>query len=506
MIQLLDVNGLSVSYGQPTPAVSDISFSILPGEAVALVGPSGSGKSSCASALLGLLPQREARVRGEARYQLKNGGAVELIGAGPSELRGIRGREIGMIFQEPAAALNPVLTCGHQLRETISRLRPDRVDSQTYFDDLLSQVELDAIRGRLLTAMPGQLSGGQLQRLMIAMALAGQPRLLIADEPTTALDSITELEIVRLLDSLRRDHNMGLLFITHDQGLIRRVTDRSVTLSGGSTVVQPTSRRRSPTTRAPQPAGPKQPLVEVRSLSIRFADSAAGESAVTDCSFTIQEGEWMGLIGPSGCGKSTVANWLTGLRLATAGEIVREGKTYPATSSPQQVRHLVGGQMIFQDVYGSLNPRLSVRYAVREALPGRCPKQVDELLAAVGLSPDRYARLRPHQLSGGERQRLAIARALAADPRVLICDEALSGLDIPLREEVLSVLKRVCTERGIGVLLITHDLELARKATDWLLLMEAGQIVERGPVEKILSNPDSELGHRLVATLRLRQQ
>ncbi|WP_116105764.1 ABC transporter ATP-binding protein [Lewinella sp. IMCC34191] len=505
MIELLNVNGLSVSYGQPTAAVSDVNLAVLPGESVALVGPSGSGKSSCAAALLGLLPKRGVQVRGEARYQLKDGRLIELINAPAVDLQRIRGREIGMIFQEPAAALNPVLTCGYQLREAIDRLKPNGVESEAYLERLLAQVELDTIRDRLMTAMPGQLSGGQLQRLMIAMALAGQPRLLIADEPTTALDSITELEIVRLLDALRRDHHMGLLFITHDQRLIRRVTDRSVTLSGRSAERQSAGEGRTETKDVPEVVGKVKTLVEVRSLSVRFADAVGEESAVNDCSFTLAAGEWVGLIGPSGCGKSTVANWLTGLRTATAGEIIFKGKSHPAGSHPAKVRQLIGGQLIFQNVSASLNPRMSVRDAVREAVPGRIKGVAEELLSGVGLPPERFAALRPHQLSGGERQRLAIARALAAQPRVLVCDEALSGLDIPLRKEVVGVLKKVCSERGIGVLLITHDLELARTVTDRLLLMENGRIVERGPVEKILNHPDSELGHRLLATLKLRQ-
>ncbi|PPK86715.1 peptide/nickel transport system ATP-binding protein [Neolewinella xylanilytica] len=507
MIELLNVTSLTVAYGRAQPAVEGVNFSVLPGEAVALVGPSGSGKSSCAAALLGLLPKKSSTVTGEARFQRKNDGVVELLGAGPLDMQAIRGREIGMIFQDPSAALNPVLSCGHQLREAVRQLKPPSKDEDAYIVELLDQVELSVLRCRLMTAMPGQLSGGQLQRLMLAIALAGQPRLLIADEPTTALDSITELEIVRLLDTFRRERNMGLLFITHDENLIRRVTDRSVTLPGAG--------GRSGVRQLGADAGampvhnkelPPVSLIEVSNLSIRFADAEMGDPAITDCGFRLMQGEWIGLIGPSGCGKSTIAKWLSGLSPAAGGTLRCGDFTFPATAPSTTIRKAVRAQMIFQDVLASLNPRMTVRQCIREATPDQDVGRTEDLLQAVGLTPERHGRLKPHQLSGGERQRLAIARALAAEPRILICDEALSGLDVLLRSEVVGVLQRVCAEKAITVILITHDLHLARSATDRLLLMEAGRIVERGSVEKILTSPESDLGRKLVATLELRQQ
>ncbi len=471
---------------------------------MALVGPSGSGKSSCASAMLGLLPTYSSKIGGEALFSRKQGTAVDLLSASSSDLQEIRGREIGMIFQEPMAALNPVLSCGQQLREAIRHLKPSQEDEDTYMRELLAQVELDKLLPRLLTAMPGELSGGQLQRLMLAMALAGQPRLLIADEPTTALDSISEAEIVRLLDRLRQEKNMGLLFITHDESLIRRVTDRTVSLSDRKKEnFVAASAGRSP---SPKPLSPPVLLLEVRNLSIQFQDAKQEKRVVHNCDFNLSEREWLGLIGPSGCGKSTVAGWLTGLRSATEGWLTVGETTVPASAEPAVVRSTAQAQLIFQDVYGSLNPLLSVGRCVREAVPGYDASTAHNLLASVGLEPDRYAHLRPHQLSGGERQRLAIARALASQPRVLICDEALSGLDRPLRGEVVNVLKLVCEERGIGVILITHDLELARTCAHRLILMEEGNIVERGTVETVLTNPTTELGRRLVATLELRHQ
>ena len=496
-----------MAYGRQRPVVENVSFSVLPGESVALVGPSGSGKSTCAGAVLGLLPPSATQVSGEAIFGFADGSAVDLLRIRPSKMRRVRGREIGIIFQEPSAALNPVMSCGAQLREAVRRLGPENQDEESYMSELLERVELSALEPRLRTAMPGQLSGGQLQRLMLAMALAGRPRLLIADEPTTALDSITEAEIVRLLDTLRRDQRMGMLFITHDQRLIRRVTDRTVALKKEYREPRQISLRRSA---GKEPSGephrtpPK--LIEVEDLHIQFADEIGEAKAVRGCSFHLGEGEWIGLVGRSGCGKSTVAAWLSGLRAAQSGRLRSRDREIEATAQPRELRAVARAQLIFQDVYGSLNPRLSVRTAIREVMKKRSRQRADRLLEAVGLDPDRFGNMHAHQLSGGERQRVAIARALASEPRVLICDEVLSGLDVPLRREVVSVLKDVCAERKIGVILITHDLELARTATERLLLMEQGQIVEEGRVEDVFTQPRTELGRSLLRALHLRQQ
>ena len=507
MTELLNVRNLSVAYDRRRPVVENLSFSVLPGESVALVGPSGSGKSTCAAALLGLLPPSVSRINGEALFLDAEGSAVDLLRSRPARMRRLRGREIGIIFQEPAAALNPVLSCGVQLREAVARLAPPDVDEETYRHELLARVELEGLESRLMTAMPGQLSGGQLQRLMLAMALAGQPRLLIADEPTTALDCITEAEIVRLLDALRRDQRMGMLFITHDQRLISRVTDRTVRVraeeSSPPTVVlqRGAGKKASDKTEQALP-----PLIEIDDLHIRFSDDLGSAQAVRGCSFQLGEGEWIGLVGRSGCGKSTVAAWLSGLRTAQSGRLRSQEREIQATAPPRELRAVARAQLIFQDVYGSLNPRLSVRTAIREVMTKRSRERADRLLTSVGLDPERFGDMHAHQLSGGERQRVAIARALASDPRVLICDEVLSGLDVPLRMEVINVLKEVCAARGIGVILITHDLELARVATDRLLLMEDGHIVEEGRTEDVFSQPRTELGRSLLRALRLRQQ
>ena len=500
MLELLTVNRLQVAYGAGEPVLPPVSFAVLPGEAVALVGPSGSGKSSCVAALLGLLNPRTSQVTGEARFQRSDGTSVNLLTARKKDLRRIRGREIGLIFQDPAAALNPVLACGRQLREAILNLQPLHPDPDALMAELLRQVELEDIAPRVLRSRPGKLSGGQLQRLLIAMALVGEPRLLVADEPTTALDSLTEAEVIGLLDRLRRERQMGLLFITHDRRLIHRMTDRVVNVGlqkkhlGGDAGAIPSLPPRADTGNQ----------IEVTNLRIRFADAEPEGAAAVACSFSVGAGEWVAMLGRSGCGKSTVAAWLAGLLPADAGLVKVGSQSLPATASPSEIRRLAGVQLIFQDVQGSLNPQLTCLRTVREALPGRNRATAAELLGKVGLEPERFAKKLPAQLSGGERRRLAIARALAAQPRILVCDEALTGLDPPLRLEILDLLRTVCTGQGIGVLFITHDLSLARRCAHRLLLMEAGRIVERGPVSAVLENPRTELARRLVATLDLR--
>ena len=497
MPELLNVNDLCLSFGDADPVVDGLSFSVAPGESVGLIGPSGSGKSITTHALLGLLPPGGRIRRGGAAFLRKNGHYINLLEASERDRHAIRGREIGLIFQEPQSALNPVISCGRQLREAVRQLDGGG-DTEETVDDLLRQVGLFDLRRRVERALPGELSGGQLQRVVIAMALAGRPRLLIADEPTTALDSLTEREIVVLLDDLRRRRGMGLLFISHDEGLITRITDRQVVLAAarpaagvgaGAGVVKPrvaASLDRSP--------------IAVRGLTVTYA--AADIPAVSDCSFEIAPGSWVGLIGPSGCGKSTVANWLVGLVRARSGEFRVGGRTLSATADGPEIRHATGAQVIFQDVYGSLNPRLKVGEAVREVAGWRRgAAEMKELLASVGLPADEYAGKYPSQLSGGQRQRVAIARALAAGPRLLICDEALSGLDLPLRLEVRNLLKTVSRARGISVLLITHDLRTARDCTDTILLMDQGRIVEAGPSSRVLYAPQSTLGRRFVDAL-----
>ncbi|THH41288.1 ABC transporter ATP-binding protein [Neolewinella litorea] len=504
MSELLHVEDFCLSFPDLPPVVEGLSFSVAPGEAVGLVGPSGSGKSLTAYALLGLLPGTASIDRGRAAYHRKDGTAVDLLNLSEAERVRVRGREIGYVFQEPQSALNPVLSCGRQLREAVHHLGDPGQDAEVTLTQLLEKVGLASIRERVLVALPRELSGGQLQRVLIAMALAGRPRLLVADEPTTALDSLAEAGIVRLLDKLRRENDMGLLFIAHDEALLTRVTDRLVQIRPSSGAAAPISKASSgapgagaAVSRAQRAQG--EVVVEVSELMIQYTPEAA--AAVSNCSFAIRSGQWVGLIGPSGCGKSTIAGWLVGLVSAQRGSVtVAEGRL-PASADGSSIRRLVGGQLIFQDVMGSLNPLLTVGEALEEIAQCHGNDSVEELLQSVDLPPERFRQKYPNELSGGQRQRVAIARALAARPRILICDEALSGLDIPLRHEVVRVLQRVCRRRGVGVLFITHNLRLALTYTDSVLLMDDGRIVERGLPEEILHHPKSELGRRLTEAL-----
>lgn len=505
----------SLRFGADPPVVDGLNLRIGPGEATGIVGPSGSGKSLTARAIAGILPAG-------AREQ----GAL------------IRrpGLRTAMIFQEPLAALNPVHRCGDQLLESIRHLRPDlrgAAARRNCRDEWLDRVELGGPdRPRILRAYPHQLSGGQRQRILIAMALCGRPDLLLADEPTTALDTITQAEILRLLDRLRRDLGMALLFITHDTALLAGLVDRTLHFRSGRVQEPPRTERttlplssppelgdspqqatRYPKTpRYPQlpepPDGTTEsaggaPRLSVRNLSVVFPppptlpwrSAAPPTPAVRDLSLRARPGEWLALVGPSGCGKTTTGRCLAGLQPARAGTLQLGATSYDLRTA----RPRPGVQLIFQDPYGSLNPRHRVSRILGEARRvSRHPESPAELLAAVGLGAD-YLRRRPAHLSGGERQRVAIARSLAAAPQLLICDEAVSALDAPLRRGVLDLLDRLRRERGITLLFISHDLGAVAERADRVLVMDGGQIVERAAPADLLARPAHPLTRRLIA-------
>nr|WP_256534145.1 ATP-binding cassette domain-containing protein [Lewinella sp. JB7] len=492
---MLHVTDLSIAIGEGAPVVDGLSFSIAPGETVGLVGASGAGKSLSAAALLGLLPAG-ARVRGgRAIFRRKSGESVDLLALRARQYTALRGREMGLVFQETQAALNPVLSCGSQMREAVRRLRPDMPDPKSYVSELLERVELAPLGDRIMRALPNELSGGELQRLLIGMALIGEPRLLIADEPTTALDSITETEMVRLLDRLRRELGMGMLFITHDARLLTRIADRVVPIGPPPTTTVESMDR--PLARST----PARVLVDVRELTVTYPGRE--QPAVSRCSFRIAEGEWLALIGPSGCGKTTLAHWMVGLRPALSGSLQVEGLAQPATLTGRTIRTMTGAQIIFQDVNGSLNPGMSVGATLREVTKLHGSGDAAAFLRRVNLAPERFLERYPHQLSGGERQRVVIARALAAKPRILICDEAVASLDLPLREEIQALLKQIGLRDRIGILFITHDLHQVVRFADRVLLMNQGRIVEQGSATDILRAPATDVGKRLVAAARL---
>ncbi len=501
MEPLLQVDRLSIAFGSNPPVVQGASLTLRRGEALGIVGASGSGKSLTALALVGLLPAG-AQVQGgqltfsptpERTYDLRL----------PADLRSVRGSGIGMIFQEPLTALNPVHRCGAQLLEAVVHLRPEisrKADRAELVREWLGRVELGDRADHILRAYPHQLSGGQRQRVLIALALIGEPDLLLADEPTTALDTVTQREILLLLDRLRQDLGMALLFITHDRDVLRQVTDRHLTMERGrlteeSVKLAPAHRRPVTPTPGGSSANPSIPSsftpFAVQELTISYGPT----TVVRDFDLTVNPREWLALVGSSGCGKTTVARCLAGLVPARTGKL-----TTDTVHDLRVARPRPGVQLIFQDPATSLNPRHSVRTILREALRAAKSRiSADALLIDVDLSPNEYLDRLPHQLSGGQRQRLAIARALAAEPQLLICDESVSALDAELREGILELLDRLRTERDISILFISHDLSVVAERADRILVMDAGRIVESAAPKALLSAPRSAAAKALVA-------
>ena len=499
MTDLLRVSNLTLAYGTAPALVCDLSFELVPGESLGIVGPSGAGKTLVVSTLLGLAPSAVRVREGHAAYQLKSGVAVNVLELGRKERMALRGREIGMVFQEPRRALNPVLSCGRQLREAARTLCSGGVNQEERLRDTLRQVELAPDQERILRALPHELSGGQLQRVMIAMALIGRPRLLIADEPTTALDAITEAAIVRLLDRLRQDLQMGLIFITHDRSLLERATDRLIAIP---TLAPRRTERITTRESATQPvhkATPQKPCLSVEHLTVTYG---GGTKALREVSLQLHRGQTVAVTGPSGCGKTTLVKWMVGLVTAGSGMLRVGDRTFTLPSAGRTIRQATGAQLIFQDVAGSLNPRMSVRQLIL-SVPGSTPQQADDLLTQLGLPPQRYGHRLPDQLSGGERQRVAIARALAARPRILICDEAFSGLDAPTRTDIQQQLRQLVRTRNLTLINITHSLPDILKFADRVLVMEDGRVAESGFPATVFGESDKEITRKLVAAAGL---
>ncbi|MFK8165516.1 MAG: ATP-binding cassette domain-containing protein [Lewinella sp.] len=528
---MLEVTNLTISFpGEAAPAVDGLSFELAAGGRLGLLGLSGSGKSLTALALLGLLPASAEVVSGEAWYQPADGNAVDLLQLTEKQWRNYRSKHLSLVFQEPLTALNPVHTISAQLMEAVVRFRPElttNADRKACLQEWLTRVELNEDQDRILQAYPHQLSGGQRQRLLIALALLGQPQLLIADEPTTALDTITEAGILDLLARLRAALGMATLFITHDLSVMRRSAeevlvmaagkvirrgDAQTVLAEGISLFQPEQNDDRVQTKdiamSEIPANhrrdnsPEEICLTVNNLSLSYPTPKAWPwsktdpvTAVKDVSFTLGASEWLAVVGPSGCGKSSLARCLAGLLPPAKGEF----------SHPENGRV----QLVFQDPFSSLNPAHSILRSITEvlrvAMPGRKKvtyrDEAERLLEEVGLSPMIYAKRSPSTLSGGQRQRVAIARALAGRPTVLIADEAVSALDAPLRRDVLDLLQEICREQKIGLLFISHDLGLVAERADRVIIMDKGQVVEIGTAATVFRQPTSEMGKRLLAAV-----
>ena len=525
---LLDVRGLQVAFAGRT-VVHGIDLQIAPGEKLALVGESGSGKTVSALSLLRLV--HNAEVRGQALL-----GGRDLLALSERELRGVRGDEVAVIFQEPMTALNPLYTVGHQVAEVLQLKKGlSAAQAQAGAVELLASTGIPEPQRRA-GAYPHQLSGGQRQRAMIAMALASSPRLLLADEPTTALDVSLRGQMLDLLSDLQRQHGMAVLLITHDLNLVRRFADRVAVMERGHLVEQGTVARvfaepSHPYTRmllasrperdVPQaPADGAPVLLQARQLEVAYPVPLPGLQgwfrkgrfvAVHDAQFQLQQGRTLGVIGESGSGKSTLALAALGL-VPHGGELQVAGTRWEACrglAAQRAVRRRV--QVVFQDPFSSLSPRMTVEQIVGEGLtihhPGLSVEQrrarVVAALADVGLvdDPQRggdWLQRYPHEFSGGQRQRLAIARALVVEPELLVLDEPTSALDVTVQKQVLGLLQRRQREGGLAYLLITHDVDVIAAMAHDVIVMKDGRVVESGPVAQVLSAPEHPYTRLLV--------
>jgi len=556
MSSTLAVEGLSVSFATSeriVHAVREVSFDVGRGETVAIVGESGSGKSVTALSVMRLVEHGGGRITsGRIDFARRDGTRLDLARADGATMRDIRGAEIAMIFQEPMTSLNPVFTVGDQIGESI-RLHQGK-DRAAAIAEALRMLELVRIpeARQVLTRYPHQLSGGMRQRVMIAMALSCRPHLLIADEPTTALDVTVQAQILALIRLLQDEMHMAVIFITHDMGVVAEIADRVVVMRHGRKVevgdVQrifaapredytrallaavprlgsmrgtdrpekyrlPTDRTAKAVVAAPLPDD-SAPILKVRDLTTRF-DVKSGffgrvtrrVHAVERVSFDLAAGQTLALVGESGCGKSTTGRSLLRLVEIAGGSIEFEGRDIAKlpTSEVRPLRRDI--QMIFQDPFASLDPRLTVGFSIAEPLyvhgvaQGReAQERVAWLLQHVGLSPD-HAQRYPHEFSGGQRQRIAVARALALNPRIIVADEAVSALDVSIQAQIVNLLLDLQAEFGLSYLFISHDMAVVERVSHRVAVMYLGQIVEIGPRRAVFEDPRHPYTRRLLAAV-----
>ena len=575
---LLQVQNLSIDFiadGIVTNAVKDISFEVATGEIIAIVGESGSGKSVTALSLLQLLPQ-QANIKGKMLFSKNETAPVDLLNVSAKEINTIRGKDIAMIFQEPMTSLNPVFTCGYQVVETIQLHQ--QISSATAKEktiELFEKVKLPA-PAKMVNRYPHQLSGGQKQRVMIAMAMSCNPALLIADEPTTALDVTVQKTILLLIKELQKQTGLGVIFITHDLGLVADIADKVVVMYKGEIIEQGITKNvlqnpQQPYTKALlacRPAkhqrGERLPVVNdffsaaANGYDVKFKSFLSDETktkeaissplknettennllqndnanpvlkvenlkiyypgkkklfkknielfkAVDDVSLKVYKGETVGLVGESGCGKTTLGRAILQLIPATSGNIILDGRNLAMLSGRDLQLLRKDLQIVFQDPYGSLNPRLMIGNAIMEPMKvhgilnstSQRKEKVIELLEKVNLSADHFNRY-PHQFSGGQRQRICIARALALNPSFLIFDESVSALDVSVQAQVLNLLNNLKKEFGFTSIFISHDLSVVRYISDRILVMSKGKIVEEGLADEVYFSPKNEYTKKLI--------
>lgn len=524
MTALLTIRGLNIDFGGTRPAVDDISLDVDRGEVVALVGESGSGKSMTARAVLGLLPD-SATATGSILLD-----GTELLGASERELDAVRGTKVSLIFQEPQSALNPVRRIGWQIREALrAHTRISKSEARARAIELLEQVEIPDPQRRV-DYYPHQLSGGQKQRVAIALALAGEPDLLIADEPTTALDVTVQAEILTLLDRIRARTGMGILLITHNMGVVAQHADRVVVLRAGEIVETGSTHTvfdapTHPYTRDLLAAVPRLPdhpepvvvpdtaakadtdvVLRFEDVSVTYPATRGNPAfrAVESVDLTVRRGEVLGLVGESGSGKTTLGRVAAGLVAATEGTVLIEGRDLSAIDARELRALRRDVAVVQQDPATSLDPRLTIGASIREPLdvhkigsPAERRTRVAELLEAVRL-PAAFADRLPHQLSGGQRQRVALARALALRPRLIIADEPTSALDVSVQAEVLELFAQIQSELGFACVFISHDLAVVHQVADRVMVLRAGRVVETGPVGEVFTAPRDPYTRALV--------
>ncbi|MEU5080526.1 MULTISPECIES: dipeptide ABC transporter ATP-binding protein [Streptomyces] len=509
-MSLVEVTDLTVEFGA-LRAVDGLSFSLAEGAALALVGESGSGKSTVAGALLGLHRGTGARVGGSVRVA-----GTDVQAASDEELRRLRGAKAAMVFQDPLSSLDPYYAIGDQIAEVYRvHARVTRRAARARAVEVLDRVGIpDA--ARRARSRPHEFSGGMRQRALIAMALAGEPDLLIADEPTTALDVTVQAQILDLVHALRAETGMGLLLVTHDVGVAAESVDDILVMRHGRAVergpvgavlaapAEPYTRElldAVPRVDARRTASPATGEVVLEATGVRreFGGSKRAFAAVDDISVTVRRGETLGVVGESGSGKTTLGRMLVGLLEPTAGEIRYEGRPHTGVNPAVQ--------MVFQDPVSSLNPRRSVGESIADPLRARGERdeerirgRVSDLLERVGLDRAHYDRY-PHEFSGGQRQRVGIARALAAEPRVLVCDEPVSALDVTTQAQVIALLGELQRELGLALVFIAHDLAVVRQVSDRVAVMRRGRLVEYGPADEVYDSPREPYTRQLLAAV-----
>ncbi|MFF9393079.1 dipeptide ABC transporter ATP-binding protein [Streptomyces griseoluteus] len=510
-MSLVEVTDLTVEFGA-LRAVDGLSFTLEKGAALALVGESGSGKSTVAGALLGLHRDTGARVGGSVLVA-----GTDVTAASDAGLRGLRGAKAAMVFQDPLSSLDPYYAVGDQIAEVYRvHTRASRRAARARAVEVLDRVGIpDA--ARRARSRPHEFSGGMRQRALIAMALACEPELLIADEPTTALDVTVQAQILDLLHTLRQENGLGLLLVTHDVGVAAESADDVLVMRHGRAVEhgplrqvltapgQPYTRELlaavprvdAPRTAPAEEAG--ETVLEAVGLRREFGRGRGAFTAVDDVSLTLRRGETLGIVGESGSGKTTLGRMLVGLLEPTSGTIRYDGRPHSGVDPSVQ--------MVFQDPASSLNPRRTVGESIADPLRakgGRDDKAVRErvtgLLERVGLEAAHHDRY-PHEFSGGQRQRIGIARALAADPRVIVCDEPVSALDVTTQAQVVALLDELRRELGLALVFVAHDLAVVRQVSDRVAVMRRGQVVETGPVDEVYENPRDPYTRQLLAAV-----